>query len=155
VAQRERDRQYPERTVYQLTEHGRHSVLTWLTEMISLPRNEYPSFPAALSFLMLLAPQDALTALRQRSAALRETLATLATELARHSGSLPRVTLLEVEYQHAVTAAAVAWIDGVVEDLTNGTLNWTAEDFSAAAADAYRLDDLADPEIEPPGRSQT
>ena len=142
VRQTERDRQYPERTVYGLTDHGRHSVLTWLTEMISLPRNEYPSFPAALSFLMLLGPQGALDALRRRGEALREVLAELAGDLARHAGTIPRVTLLEVEYQHAVTAAALAWIDTVVQDLANGRLDWSKSDF-AVAADAYLLDDPA------------
>lgn len=142
VRQTERERQYPERTVYELTEHGRHSVIAWLTEMISVPRNEYPTFPAALSFLMLLGPDKALTALRRRRGLLRETMSVLATELARYSENLPRVTLLEVEYQQAVTAAALAWIDGVVEDLATGALTWTEEDFSTAA-DAYRLEDPA------------
>ncbi len=142
VHETERDRQYPERTVYQLTDQGRHSVLTWLTEMVSLPRNEYPSFPAALSFLMLLGPKGALDALRRRGEALREALAELAGDLARHTRTIPRVTLLEVEYQHAVTAAALAWVDGVVQDLANGRLDWTKSDF-AVVADAYRLDDPA------------
>ena len=57
VAVREtgRDQQYPERTVYEITDAGRAAVANWLAEMVALPRNEYPDFPAALSFLMLLA----------------------------------------------------------------------------------------------------
>jgi DNA-binding PadR family transcriptional regulator len=154
VRQTERERQYPERTVYELTEHGRDSLLTWLNEMISLPRNEYPSFPAALSFLMLLGPQAALAALRRRGDALRATLTTLGTELARYSESLPRVTLLEVEYQRAVTAAALTWVESVIEDLAQQKLTWTDNDFSDAA-DAYLLDDPADTQVQQAGHSST
>lgn len=143
VRQTERERQYPERTVYELTDQGRDTLLVWLTEMVAAPRREYPSFPAALSFLMLLGPDRAQSALHRRAASLRESLAALDAGLGPLSQSLPRVTLLEVEYQRAVTAAALAWVDGVITDLANGTLSWTDEDFSAAA-EAYVLDDSAD-----------
>src|SRR5580658_5343409 len=59
--QTERPHQYPERTVYEITEAGRRLVLEWLTEMLSNYRNEYPSFPAALSFVMLLGPEPTLS----------------------------------------------------------------------------------------------
>ena len=55
--QTERDQQSPERTVYELTEEGRRQVLAWLAEMLTTPRDEFPEFPAALSFVMLLAPR--------------------------------------------------------------------------------------------------
>ncbi|MGH3305052.1 MAG: PadR family transcriptional regulator, partial [Streptosporangiaceae bacterium] len=54
VLQTERDQQYPERTVYELTDAGSRATLDWLTEMLARPRNEFPRFPAALSFIMLL-----------------------------------------------------------------------------------------------------
>src|SRR5580704_1142200 len=53
VRQTERDHQYPERTVYELTEAGRDISLVWLTDMLAAPRNKFPEFPAALSFIML------------------------------------------------------------------------------------------------------
>jgi DNA-binding PadR family transcriptional regulator len=140
VRRTERDQQYPERTVYELTDDGRRSVLAWLTDMLSTPRNEYPSFPAALSFAMLLGPAGAMAALRSRAESLLRSQATLEAELARHSATLPRVTLLEVEYQIAITAAELAWVNSVVDDLSQGALRWTREDFSDAAG-AYQLDD--------------
>jgi hypothetical protein len=112
-------------------------VLDWLTEMVSALRNEYPTFPAALSLLMLLGPQPALAALQRRAESLRERLATLDAELRNYFGNIPRVTLLEVEYQRTITAAALAWVDGIVEDLARGSLTWSREDFSAAG-DASR-----------------
>src|ERR1700679_1350821 len=54
VRQTERAQLYPERTVYELTSEGRRFVLEWLPEMLAHPRNEFPTFPAALSFAMLL-----------------------------------------------------------------------------------------------------
>ncbi len=141
VQKTERDHQYPERTVYELTEVGRRSVLEWLTEMLSAPRNEYPSFPAALSFAMLLGPSGLLAALRQRAESLRGVLARLDAELARDADTLPRITLIEIEYQRAVTAAELTWVAGIVEELSSGSLDWTYADFSDAAG-AYVLDDL-------------
>lgn len=140
VRQTERDQQYPERTVYELTEEGGRSALAWLNDMLSVPRNEYPSFPAALSFVMLLGPPGALAALGRRRQALRETRAALEAELARYAPTIPRVALLEVEYQLAVTTAELTWVDGIVDELNDGSLRWTEDDFSSAA-DAYRLDD--------------
>ena len=99
VRQTERDQQYPERTVYELTEAGRQAATEWLTDMLARPRNEYPQFPAALSFIMLLSPAEAAAVLEQRAAALRG-------ELAEHRGGprrrplrLPRVVLMDDEYR--------------------------------------------------------
>lgn len=53
---------------------------------------------------------------------------------------MPRITLIESEYQLAVTEAELRWVDGVVADLAGGSLTWTHEDFARAAA-AYLPDD--------------
>src|ERR1700683_3949185 len=39
--QTERDHQYPERTVYELTEAGRVQAREWLTTMLAAPRHEF------------------------------------------------------------------------------------------------------------------
>ncbi|MEV6537094.1 helix-turn-helix transcriptional regulator, partial [Streptomyces sp. NPDC051639] len=44
-----RDQQYPERTVYEVTDAGRETARAWLEEMLSAPKEEFPEFPAALS----------------------------------------------------------------------------------------------------------
>src|SRR6185369_5486183 len=51
-----RDQLYPERTSYQLTDSGRSAVRQWMAEILTTPRNEFPEFPAALSFLPMLDP---------------------------------------------------------------------------------------------------
>ena len=51
-----RDGRLPERTVYKLTDAGLIEAHDWLTDLISTPVKEYPSFEAALSFLPALPP---------------------------------------------------------------------------------------------------
>lgn len=57
VQQTERDQLYPERTVYEITHAGRAVAHQWLREMLSTPRQEFPEFPAALSYLLMLTPR--------------------------------------------------------------------------------------------------
>ena len=139
VHQTERDQQYPERTVYELTDGGRRVVMQWLHDMVSTPRNEFPQFPAALSFLMLLGPEGALVALERRAKALRSELERLDADLGQFTDSVPRVALLETEYQRAVLAAELDWVDAVAGDLRGGALTWTRADF-AGAEEAYALE---------------
>ena len=134
VRQTERDQQYPERTVYELTEAGRRTAHDWLTDMVVRPRNEFPQFPAALSFLMMLTPDEARAALEQRASVLRGQLATMEADLANYGPGLPRVALMDDEYLVAVSKAELAWIDGVVADLSTGALTWSYEDFAALGA---------------------
>jgi DNA-binding PadR family transcriptional regulator len=125
-----RDQQYPERTVYELTDAGRETMRVWLHEMLAEPKQEFPQFPAALSFVLMLAPQEALEVLEQRAAVLTANLAefekSLTEQLEVHG--LPRVTMLEDEYLRAMTAAELDWIRAVSEDLRSGRLNWTLEE---------------------------
>jgi DNA-binding PadR family transcriptional regulator len=141
VRQTERAQQYPERTVYELTEEGRRTGLRWLRSMLAAPRNEYPAFPAALSFAMILAPAELADELARRLAAVQARLAHLDSQLQDHRETLPRIALIETEYQHAVTGTEARWLSSVIDDLKSGKLSWdqnqiaaqAAEDFSAAA----------------------
>ena len=75
VAETERDHQYPERTVYKITDAGRAATREWLEEMLAVPRHEFPEFPVALSHVMMLTPKEALALLEH----LREGCGTRAT----------------------------------------------------------------------------
>jgi DNA-binding PadR family transcriptional regulator len=134
VQHTERDHQFPERTVYALTGSGRQQVLDWLAGMLAAPRNEFPQFPAALSFVMLLDPEAVRHMLERRAAVLGEQLAALERDLAEYSGTLPRVTLLDDEYLRAVTAAELGWVNGVLDDLRSGSLTWTEDLFDLATS---------------------
>ena len=43
------------------------------------------------------------------------------------------MTLLETEYQRAVVAAELGWVDAVVADLRDGTLTWSREELADIA----------------------
>ncbi|MET9274780.1 PadR family transcriptional regulator [Kribbella sp. NPDC003557] len=127
VGATERDERYPERTVYHLTDAGRAICREWLAEILTTPRNEFPEFPAGLSFVMLLPPETAGELLAQRRERLTKRIADLQLELGSEVDGhpVPRFALLETEYQVAVTAAEAEWIDGVLGDLRTGALTWT------------------------------
>ena len=139
VRHTERDQQYPERTVYELTSEGRGFVLEWLPEMLANHRNEFPTFPAALSFAMLLGPDGVLVALRKRSESLHASATELRAALTEYASGVPRAALLETEYQLAITEAELRWVKQIVDELADGSLTWTDEDF-AGAAEAYLAD---------------
>jgi DNA-binding PadR family transcriptional regulator len=131
-----RDQQYPERTIYEITDAGRAATRQWLEEMLAEPKREYPEFPAALSHLMMLTPAEALDQLERREQALTALHAGLEAGLAATAG-LPRVLLLESEYVAATSAAQLAWLRSVIADLRAGRLAWSDEELMATAgADA-------------------
>ena len=49
------------------------------------------------------------------------------------STSLPRAIALDDEYQRAMISAELAWVDGVVADLTSGSLTWSEEQLAPFA----------------------
>jgi len=131
-----RDQQYPERTVYEITDAGRAATRQWLEEMLAEPKREYPEFPVALSHLMMLTPAEAAEQLERREQALAALHAGLEAGLAAAAG-LPRVLMLESEYVAATSAAQLAWLRSVIADLRAGRLAWSeAELFATASGDA-------------------
>jgi DNA-binding PadR family transcriptional regulator len=118
----------PDLTVYEITDEGRKAVYTWLREMLSTPKQEFLEFPAAVSFLMLLTPEDVVVQLKKRESALEGTLAriedALQTELAK---GLPRLFLLETEYQRAILVAELEWVRSIIHDLQTEKLRWDEE----------------------------
>jgi DNA-binding PadR family transcriptional regulator len=128
----DRDERYPERTTYHLTDAGRETSRRWLAEIVSTPRNEFPEFPAALSFLMLLTPQSVRGLLEQRRDHLTRRVAELDAELDPEAGGpeLPRVTMIETEYLRAVTEAELRWVTAILEELREGSFTWSREDFT-------------------------
>ncbi len=50
---------------------------------------------------------------------------------------------MDDEYQRAITAAELAWLTGVIEDLRTGTLTWNYEMFAELAANMPGTDVVA------------
>lgn len=137
VRQTERSQQYPERTVYELTEEGRQTAHRWLVGMLAAPRNEYPDFPAALSFALGLDPGELASLLAQRLATVQARLAELDAQLEEARPTAPRIVLIESEYSRAVIGAEVDWLTSVVDDLRSGKLTWDHEKLAVQAAEEF------------------
>jgi DNA-binding PadR family transcriptional regulator len=66
--------QPPDGTTYAITPAGREEFYNWLRTLVAHPpHEEYPHFIIALSFISLLHPNEAVTLLRERIAALTAT----------------------------------------------------------------------------------
>jgi DNA-binding PadR family transcriptional regulator len=128
-----RDQSYPERTLYELTDTGRTVRQQWMAEVLSTPRNEFPEFPAALSFLPLLTPGEAGDLLTTRRDRLQRRLAERDALIADADAELPPVTMLETEYFRAITDAEISWLDSVTARLNNGSLAWSHQQMHQTA----------------------
>ena len=129
-----RDPRYPERTVYELTDAGRQTARRWLEEMLAEPRLEYPEFPAALSHVLMLEPAELADVLDRRAQRLTEQLAAVdANAAAEAAQGLPRIAMLETEYQRAVLAAEARWVTETVTQLRSGLLTWSRDELLAFA----------------------
>jgi DNA-binding PadR family transcriptional regulator len=124
AAETVREGRRPERTVYEITDDGTREMVDWMTELISVPAKEFPAFMAGLSFLAALDPDDALAALRARSDTLKVKIAALdgAVDAAKQAG-LPRIFSLEAEYEETQLASELAFVNGLVSDISDGTLD--------------------------------
>jgi DNA-binding PadR family transcriptional regulator len=125
VRETSRDQNFPERTVYELTDLGREVLLDWLRDALAAPAAEFPEFPAALSFLAILTPGDVLAHLERREVHLVAEVAGLEGGL--RALAIPRLFLVEDEYRLAVLRAELEWVTSVIDDLRSGELTWTEE----------------------------
>lgn len=116
----------PERTVYQITGSGRDTLREWLHTMLARPAREFPEFPAALAFLPTLEPAAALAALQERVTALEGRISAIDAEAQQVSAFLPRLFLVESEYQRSVLEAELTYVRSLVADLASGRLVWSA-----------------------------
>jgi len=123
VRETSRDERRPERTVYEITEEGSRTLDRWLRTMLSVPERHFPDFPAALSVMVLLEPEEVRRELEARAEALTRRL----EELDGAGYDVPRVFLVEDEYRRAVTRAELDWVRSLIQDLGAGRLTWSEE----------------------------
>jgi DNA-binding PadR family transcriptional regulator len=114
----------PERTTYQITAPGRAALRSWLITMVSTPESAYPEFPAALSFLPSITAAEALAALEVRVERLTARLAEVTAEITQGGTFLPRIFLIESEYQRDVLAAERTYVRTLADDLAAKRLTW-------------------------------
>lgn len=117
----------PERTVYALTAEGRDELLDWVRELIAEPMPELPRFKAGLSVLAVVGPEEAIVLLRRRLAALDERLTAAGAGFADASSQVPRLFLIEAEYDLALSRAEADWVRALLEELTDATFPGLAD----------------------------
>ncbi len=115
-----REGRRPERTVDRITDSGRAELVDWTRELISTPVPERPRFRAGLSVLAVLHPDEAVELLRQRLRLLEDGITAAREALSRDLRTIPRLFLVETEYDLALQDAEAAWIRALLDELTSG-----------------------------------
>ena len=118
-----REGRQPERTTYQITERGLAELRDWLAELLSVPEDERSGFVAALSEAGILPPDEVIGLLTTRLESLDKTNAAQQDDLKVWVERLPRVLLIESEYQLAMRVAQSQWLRGLLTELVEGTIS--------------------------------
>ncbi|MCT9004486.1 PadR family transcriptional regulator [Streptomyces sp. NPDC054766] len=118
----ERQGNRPERTVYGITEAGREEMTEWLSDLMAVPAREYPIFETALSLMGALPPDEVVRLLAERLNSLEVQAASTRGGLAKLYETLPRLFLVESEYQLHMIEAQAKWVRGFLRELREGTL---------------------------------
>ncbi|TDC72751.1 PadR family transcriptional regulator [Streptomyces hainanensis] len=127
VAGTTREGARPERTVYRITEAGRAEMVDWVRELVSTPQPEPRRFRAGLSVLAAVGPEEGAALLRQRLELLERECGARRESLARDVLAVPRLFLVEDEYELAAHEAEAAWVRSLLDELTSGTFPGLAE----------------------------
>jgi DNA-binding PadR family transcriptional regulator len=119
-----REGRRPERTVYRITDEGRTELEEWLSELLGKATKEYPQFEAGLSLMGVLPPPVVVRLLHQRIAALQARLSELeAIVQAAIRNGVPRVFLVEMDYERAIVDADCAFTEQLADDIESETLD--------------------------------
>ncbi|MEW9532498.1 PadR family transcriptional regulator [Microbispora sp. NPDC049125] len=121
VAESVRDGGHPERTIYRITDAGREELADWVRELIAVPEREQPRFLAGLSVWQVIAPDEVTDLLRQRLALLEKEIDGQREALTGYRREVPRLFLVEVEYELAIREAEAAWTRSLLDELTTGS----------------------------------
>jgi DNA-binding PadR family transcriptional regulator len=148
AAATEREGRQPERTTYQITGPGRAELRDWLSELLSVPEDEHGGFVTALSEAGILPPDEVIGLLTSRLAILDKDNASQQADLRLWAERLPRVLLIETEYQLAMRVAQASWLRGLLGELVAGTISgmdgWRyLHETGNASPEFEELDELA------------
>jgi DNA-binding PadR family transcriptional regulator len=118
-----REGRQPERTTYQITGLGLTELRDWMTELLSVPEDERSGFVAALSEAGILPPDEVIGLLTTRLESLDKANAAAQDDLKVWVERLPRILLIEAEYQLAMRVAQSQWLRGLLTELVEGTIS--------------------------------
>ena len=118
-----REGRQPERTTYQITADGLAELRDWMAELLSVPEDERSGFVAALSEAGILPPDEVIGLLTTRLETLDKENAAQQDDLKVWVERLPRILLIEAEYQLAMRVAQSKWLRGLLTELVEGTIS--------------------------------
>jgi DNA-binding PadR family transcriptional regulator len=118
-----REGRQPERTTYQITADGLAELRDWMAELLSVPEDERSGFVAALSEAGILPPDEVIGLLTTRLESLDQANAAAQHDLKVWVERLPRILLMEAEYQLAMRVAQSRWLRGLLTELVEGTIS--------------------------------
>lgn len=120
-----REGQRPERTVYALTDAGRHELRDWLRELVEVPENEYPHFVAALSLIAALPPDEVVDLLQRRTVRLTDQRTEIRDLIdATLAQGVHPLFLVEEEYRLALLDAEASFVKDFTTRITHPTTGW-------------------------------
>jgi DNA-binding PadR family transcriptional regulator len=122
AAATDREGRQPERTTYQITDPGLVELRDWLSELLSVPQDEPDSFVTALSEALILPLDEVVGLLTARLATLDKANASQRADLELWAERLPRILLVESEYQLAMRVAQADWLRGLLGEIAAGTI---------------------------------
>lgn len=123
AAATDREGRQPERTTYQITQSGLAELRDWMSELLSVPEDERGGFVTALSEAGVLPPDEVIGLLSTRLATLDKDNARQQADLRLWVERVPRLLLIEAEYQLAMRVAQAEWLRGLLGELVAGTLS--------------------------------
>ncbi len=120
-----REGQRPERTVYALTDAGRHELHDWLRELVEEPQHEYPHFVAALALIAALPPDEVVELLGKRLRRLAELQIGIRTliDTALADGLHP-LFLVEEEYRLTLMEAESSFVQRFIDRISDPETGW-------------------------------
>ena len=153
-----REGRQPERTTYRITEQGMAELRDWLRELLSEPDDQPTPFAAALAEGGILPPAEMAELLAQRLARLDKANAAHEAELTVWNERLPRILLIESDYELAMRKAQADWVRGLLREITEGTLGgmdtWRKiHETGEIPPEIKELDDLAKRGWDEPGNT--
>ncbi len=112
----------PERTLYGLTAAGREELHDWLADLLAVPVHEFPRFESALSLMPVLPVDEAVGLLEERLRQLDVQTAGLRGALEKLCETLPRIFLVETEYQARMMEAEAEYVRTLLQEIADGSL---------------------------------
>jgi DNA-binding PadR family transcriptional regulator len=111
----------PERTIYAITDAGTQELKDWVRDLLGTPEREKGRFKAALSMIGALDPDEVTALLAHRLAALEARITADRESMAESRREIPRLFLIENEYDIAVREAEARWIRSLLDEFESGT----------------------------------